>query len=390
MGFGPANELRYHWTDKNWDFATGIVPPDREWFFMALVIEPTQGTLYFNGTDTFARNKVAHDPDPFDGVLAIGRDPQGGRDLKGTVDDVRIYNKSLSEDEIKAVIRGDASLAWNASPGPDTIVDIRNVSALNWSAGDGAASHDVYFGSDRKVVTDAGRTSPEFKGNQTGISFSPGALVTLGAGDCFWRIDEIEAGGTVHTGNVWQFTVLPYLLVDDFEGYTNNSPNRLFQTWIDGMGFSSDDNFPKGDAGNGSGATVGYDPLSGNIVETRLVHGGGQSMPLQYDNTVAPGYSETQRTFSPAQDWTAEGVTTLVVYFRGVPDNKGKLYVKINNAKVLYKGPAADIASTKWIAWSIDLASAGTSPTSIKTLTIGVEGTDKGTLYIDDIRLVKP
>jgi len=389
MGFGPANELRYHWTDKYWDFATGLVAPDREWFFMALVVEPTQGTLYFNGTDTFARNTAAHDPDPFDAVLRIGRD-QADRNLKGTVDDVRIYNKSLSADQIKAVMRGDASLAWNAVPGPDTIVDIRNVSVLSWSAGDTAASHDVYFGSSRTAVTGATQASPEFRGNQAGASFSLGALVSLGAGDCFWRIDEVEAGGTVHKGNVWQFTVTPYLLVDDFESYTNDSPNRLFQTWIDGAGFSADDNFPNGNAGNGSGALVGYDPLSGNIAETRIVHGGGQSMPLLYDNTVAPKYSEAQRTFSPSQDWTAAGVTTLVVYFRGAPDNKGQLYVKINTAKVLYSGPAADIAGTKWIAWNIDLAAAGTSLASVKTLTIGIEGSDKGTLYVDDIRLIKP
>ena len=389
MGFGPANELRYHWTDKYWDFATGLVPPDREWFFMALVIEPTQGTLYLNGTDTLARNAAAHDPDPFDAVLRIGRD-QADRNLKGTVDDVRIYNKSLSTDEIKAVMRGDVSLAWNAVPGPDTIVDVRDVSALTWSAGHAAASHDVYFGSSRTAVTDATHDSSEFKANQAGTSFSLSALVSLGVGDCFWRIDEVEADGTVHKGGVWQFTVLPYLLVDDFESYTNDSPNRLFQTWIDGAGFSADDSFPNGNAGNGSGAMVGYDPLSGNIAETRIVHGGGQSMPLQYDNTVAPKYSEAQRTFSPAQDWTAAGVTTLVVYFRGAPDNKGQLYVKINSAKVLYSGAATDIAGTKWIAWNIDLAATGASLAGVKTLTLGVEGDDKGTLYIDDIRLVKP
>jgi len=389
MGFGPANELRYHWTDKNWDFATGIVPPNQEWFFMALVVEPTQGTLYFNGTDTFARNKVAHDPDPFDGVLVVGRDSQGGRDLKGTVDDVRLYNKALSEAEIKAVMRGDPSLAWSPAPAPDAILDIRNVDSLSWSAGDAAASHDVYFGGDRKAVTDADHSSPAYKGNQAATSFSLGALVSLGAGDCFWRIDEVEAGGTVHKGNVWQFTVLPYLLVDDFESYTNDSPNRVFQTWIDGAGFSADEFFPKGNAGNGSGALVGYDPLSGSIVETRIVHGGGQSMPLLYDNAAAPKFSEAERTFVPAQNWTVAAVKTLVVHFRGIPGNKGQLYVKINGTKVLYQGAAADIAGNKWVAWNIDLASTGVSLTSVRTLTIGIDGGDTGTVYIDDIQLIK-
>lgn len=389
MGFGPANELRYHWTDKYWDFATGIVPPSQEWFFMALVVEPTQGTLYLNGTDTFARNKAAHDPDPFDGVLTIGRDAQGSRDLKGTVDDVRLYNKSLSEAEVRAVMRGDLSLAWSPAPAPDAILDIRNVDSLSWSAGDAAASHDVYFGNDAKAVTDADHSAPAYKGNQAATGFSLAGLIDLGAGDCFWRIDEVEAGGTVHKGNLWQFTVLPYLLVDDFESYTNDSPNRLFQTWIDGAGFSADEFFPKGNAGNGSGALVGYDPLSGSIAETRLVHGGGQSMPLQYDNTAAPKFSEAERTFSPAQNWTVAGVKTLVVCFRGIPSNTGQLYAKINGTKVLYKGAAADIASNNWTAWNIDLASTGVSLTSVKTLAIGIDGGDKGTVYIDDIRIIK-
>jgi len=390
MGFGPSNELRYHWTDNYWDFATGIVPPDQEWFFMALVVEPTQGTLYFNGTDTFARNKAAHGEDPFDGALMIGQDPQGGRDLKGTVDDVRLYNKSLSEAEIKAVMRGDASLAWDPSPAPDAVLDIRNVDSLTWSAGDGAASHDVCFGSSRSTVTDADHSSPAYKGNQVGTSFSLAGLISLGAGDCFWRIDEVEAGGTVHKGNVWQFSILPYLLIDDFESYTNTSPNRVFQTWIDGAGFSPDEFFPKGIGGNGSGAIVGYDPTAGNIMETRIVNSGGQSMPVLYDNSAAPKFAEVERAFSPAQNWTVQGVTTILVHFRGDKGNTGKLYVKINGTKVPYSGPAVDIASLTWVPVSVDLASAGVSLTSVKTLAIGVEGGDKGTIYIDDIRLVKP
>ncbi len=390
MGFGPANELRYHWNDKYWDYTTGIIPPDQEWFFMALVIEPTQGTLYFNGTDTFAQNKAVHDPDPFTGTLVIGRDAQGGRDLKGTVDDVRFYNKALSAAEIKAVMRGDPSLAWSPTPAQDARMDIRDVDSLSWSAGDAAATHDVYFGKDEKTVADADHSSPTYKGNQAGTSFSLASLVDINAGDCFWRIDEVEAGGTVHKGNVWQLTVLPYLLVDDFESYTNESPNRVFQAWIDGAGFSPDDFFPKGNAGNASGSLVGYDPQDGTIVETRIVHGGSQSMPVAYDNTAAPKYSEAERTFSSPQNWTVAGVTTLVVHFRGAPDNKGQLYVKINGTKILYPGDAADIAGTAWVAWNIELASAGVSLTSIRTLAIGVDGGETGTLYIDDIRVIKP
>jgi len=57
------------------------------------------------------------------------------------------------------------------------------------------------------------------------------------------------------------------------------------------------------------------------IVETSIVHGGRQSMPLYYDNSKADTKykSEAQRTWASAQDWTVGGVNTLQVYFRGNP-----------------------------------------------------------------------
>lgn len=71
---------------------------------------------------------------------------------------------------------------------------------LSWTAGAGAASHDVYFGIDS--TPDAG----EFQGNQAGTTFDPG---TLDSGQAYyWRIDEVGAGGT-QTGSVWQFTTEP-------------------------------------------------------------------------------------------------------------------------------------------------------------------------------------
>ena len=378
MGFGPANELRYHWTDKYWDFATGIVPPDQEWFFLALVVEPTQGTLYFNGTDISVKNVAAHAANPFDGVLRIGQD-QPGRDLKGTVDDVRFYTKALSQARIKEIMRGDLRLAWSPTPAPDAALDIRDADSLSWLAGDAAASHDVYLGADREAVAKAGKESPEYRGNRTATSLSLDGLVELG-GDYCWRIDEVQADGAVQAGEVWEFAVLSYLLIDDFESYDDDKDGgtAIYQTWIDGVD-------------NGTGSYVGYDAATnGTFGETKIVHGGRQSMPLQYDNAAAPGYSEADRSFSPAQNWTTAGVTTLVVHFRGAAGNTGKLYVKINGTKVAYNGDAADIASTKWIAWKIDLASAGVSLASVKKLTIGVEEAGKGIVYVDDIRLTKP
>lgn len=77
---------------------------------------------------------------------------------------------------------------------------------LSWTTGDGAMSHDVYFGTDMAVVAGAGHgTAGVFKGNFQSASY---ALPELGvATDYYWRIDEVNDAGTT-TGDVWMFTTL--------------------------------------------------------------------------------------------------------------------------------------------------------------------------------------
>jgi len=325
------------------------------------------------------------------GTFKIGRESfTSSYFWPGTIDDLRVYAVALTEAEIAEVMRGNPLLAGNANPSPGALVDIRDAAMLNWAAGDTAVSHDVYFGTDRAAVVAADNSAAEFQGNQPGTSFSVAGLVELG-GEYFWRIDEVEAAGTVQTGYIWRFTIPDYLVVEDFESYTNEVGNRVFQTWIDGIGFSEPVNTP----GNGTGALVGHDIWTPGttytqIVETANVHGGGQAMPIYYDNTASPFRSETDRTFAPAQNWTVEGVTTLVVHFRGQADNTGDLYVKINGARVPYDGDPADIAGSKWITWEINLAAAGVPATNVSMMTIGIEAGQSGVLYIDDILLTKP
>ncbi|MHC4509012.1 MAG: LamG-like jellyroll fold domain-containing protein [Planctomycetota bacterium] len=73
---------------------------------------------------------------------------------------------------------------------------------LSWGAGLTAASHDVYFGTDRAAV--AAGTGDTFKGNQTVEAYNP---VDLENGTTYyWRIDEVEADGTTkHPGDLWSF-----------------------------------------------------------------------------------------------------------------------------------------------------------------------------------------
>jgi hypothetical protein len=185
--------------------------------------------------------------------------------------------------------------------------------------------------------------------------------------------------------------------VDDFESYTDDVGSRVFQSWIDGVGYTEP---VPGNPGNGSGAIVGN--AAPPFAEQTIVHGGKQSMPLDYNNVNSPWYSEAERTFAPVQDWTAGGVDTLVLYVEGKAGNgAGSLYVSLkdtSNHTATVVCPNASIVTTaKWSEWKVPLADfAGVSLSRIKAMSIGVGDRANpapgkaGLLCIDDIGLTRP
>jgi hypothetical protein len=175
--------------------------------------------------------------------------------------------------------------------------------------------------------------------------------------------------------------------VDDFESYTDDEGSRIYETWIDGWT-------------NGTGSTVGY--VQAPFAEQAIVHSGNQSMPLDYNNVKAPFYSEAEREFSPAQDWTVNSLDTLSLFVRGEAGNgAGKLYLAIEDsagksAVVINPDPAAVNAGV-WTEWKIPLSSlTGVNLSKVKRLYLGVGDRDapvaggSGRLYIDDIRVTIP
>ena len=124
-----------------------------------------------------------------------------------------------------------------------------------------------------------------------------------------------------YEGAVWSFTTQEFAVVDDIESYNDDEGNRIYEFWIDGY------------ADKSSGSPVGYS--SAPFAEKTIVHGGKQSMPLAYDNTAPLSFSEAMLTFDTSQNWTANGIKSLSLFFQGAAGNGGQLYLKINNTKVL-------------------------------------------------------
>ena len=183
-----------------------------QWYHIAATWDGGAVRIYVDGVV---------DNDPSDSrVDAIGTDTRpfnlGGRagaDLfEGTLDDVRLYNRALSEVEIKSLAARPK--AWNPIPNDGILYEDTWVS-LSWSPGDFALSHDVYFSDNYDDVND--RTESAFQGNQTAVDFVvgfpgfpyPDGLVP--STTYYWRIDEINENepNSPWIGYLWSFTVPP-------------------------------------------------------------------------------------------------------------------------------------------------------------------------------------
>ena len=251
----------------------------------------------------------------------------------------------------------------------DGAVDVSVDTALTWRAGRGAASHEVYLSTDEAAVADG----TALAGTVTEASYA--AALDLDA-TYYWKVTEVNeaASPSAWAGSIWSFATEAFAVVDDFESY-DDGDNPIFGTWIDGWT-------------NGTGSTVGY--LSEPFAEQTIVHGGGQSMPLTYDNASASDTSEADLALAPGQDWSRAGITTLTLYFRGAADNDAaQLFATINGTRVDYDGDTDALTKVVWTTWNIDLASLGINLTNVTTLTLGIEGSGFGTIYVDDIRLYR-
>ncbi len=107
-GFGfknGLNELQYHWNGDAWSWNSDLLVAPDEWSHIALSVTPEGATMYLNGVAS--HRTASHTPMDFSTDIArLGQDRGfgAGRNFKGQIDEFRIYNRALSQEEIRETL----------------------------------------------------------------------------------------------------------------------------------------------------------------------------------------------------------------------------------------------------------------------------------------------
>jgi hypothetical protein len=276
----------------------------------------------------------------------------------------------------------DDGKAYNPSPGDSSSIGTIEPNLI-WTPGTDSNSHDVYLGTDQTAVmnADTSDTTGIFVGNLDVNNYDAGTLL-LGT-TYYWRVDEVNS--TTFKGNVWSFTIVELLTVEDFDSY---SEAELWNVWHDYWT-------------NGTRAEIFLETDANYSLD-------GNSIEFRYDNSASPYYSETEANVADlavGSDWTEMGAKAIGLHFYGravsAPNVNDQLYIALedtdaNIGAVHYNGDVNDQKEDEWHEWNVSLSDPCFSDVnmgSISKIYIGFGDRDNpqsggdGSVYLDDIFL---
>ncbi len=144
--------------------------------------------------------------------LTIGNHLNLRRGFNGVIDDVRIYNRVLSEAELCRLPGFGVPVGAAVNPTPlNKTIEVSSKVILTWSPGEFAQkdkSHNIYFGTDFDAVNNAdiSDSSGIYRGTKN-LGSETYTCERLRLGNTYyWRIDEVnEADSKVYKGLIWNF-----------------------------------------------------------------------------------------------------------------------------------------------------------------------------------------
>ena len=183
-----------------------------DWQHLALVWASGQALqLYINGeldSPTFNSGAAAGRLAGYS-TMIIGKASKdtAGSSWDGLIDEIRIYNKALTQAEVQAAMRSDPLLAWDPWPGNGARMDVSKALPMTWQAGDKAIAHDIYLSDDRAAVSEAtvSDTTGVYRGRQSDTSYMPEAAARVGRDATSGESTRSTSDGSISRGFVWDF-----------------------------------------------------------------------------------------------------------------------------------------------------------------------------------------
>jgi GH18 family chitinase len=174
------------------------------WTHLAATYDGTTLRLYMNGTQVVSRSQTGS-MQTSTNPLQVGGDNAFGQYFAGRIDEVRIYNRALTQAEIQSdmntLIGGTTSppSAPTLSSPSNTATGVSTTPTLSWNASSGATSYQLQVSTSSSFSTTVV--------NQSGItstSYTPSVLT--GNTTYYWRVSATNAGGTSAYSTAWSFT----------------------------------------------------------------------------------------------------------------------------------------------------------------------------------------
>ncbi|MBI3260719.1 MAG: T9SS type A sorting domain-containing protein [Ignavibacteriae bacterium] len=110
QGYRPNTNLTFYWRDVPYQLTSPFDLSINQWTHIAITIEPTKATLYRDGekwerAGNYAGFDLSHTPFEIGGGL-----PGQGGNFRGEIEELKVYNRALSQNEIREqmhLIRGE-------------------------------------------------------------------------------------------------------------------------------------------------------------------------------------------------------------------------------------------------------------------------------------------
>jgi hypothetical protein len=243
--FGEPNDggLGY----DEWATASNIVLNDDKWHHVTVTYSASnqRAVFYLDGVEVISDPNWTYSDNILTVRIGGPRSSSARRQWRnyiGTLDEVAVFNHALTAGEAASLYRyGPSPTPLATTPKPlENAEEVPRDVVLKWEPGIYANKHDVYLGTVFDDVNQAGRADQRgilISQNQDGVTCDPPGLLDFGK-TYYWRVDEFNDlnPNSPWKGDVWSFTSANFIVVDDFESYTDLAPNRIFDRWMECRG----------------------------------------------------------------------------------------------------------------------------------------------------------